>query len=270
MRDAQGARRLFQGLQTLVVVLFLLPAWHGGRACSADGPDIPEPMVFDLVRPLGAQRGEMEVNVLGVVPLIRRTRTFGEVPDPQGVIPRSRTLPTVGFSPELEVAVMDGVALEFEVPFEDGRLAAFKPALQVTFGTGLDNRFIHGAQVIGQYETEGRVWAPTAVYIAGYRFNPVWSMMGMAGARGEFGENTGKSRVELLFNLNVFADVGPRLVAGLETNYGQLIAGHAAVLIMHQLHYAWKKRWVLQAGIGTRLVSQSAIPEAAFRFIREF
>ena len=30
---------------------------------------IPEPMVFDLVRGLGADKGELEVNVLGVFPL---------------------------------------------------------------------------------------------------------------------------------------------------------------------------------------------------------
>lgn len=33
------------------------------------GPRIPEPMVFDLVRPLGAKRGEGEINVLGMIPL---------------------------------------------------------------------------------------------------------------------------------------------------------------------------------------------------------
>ena len=39
---------------------------------------------------------------------------------------------------------MDGLAVEFEMPFEDEPARAFKPALQITLGTGVDDRFIHG------------------------------------------------------------------------------------------------------------------------------
>lgn len=37
------------------------------------GPRIPEPMVFDLVRPLGAKHREGEINVLNVIPLRRKS-----------------------------------------------------------------------------------------------------------------------------------------------------------------------------------------------------
>ena len=50
-------------------------------------------MVFDLVRPLGAKRGEAEINMLGIVPFRRTTRVFSEGAGSLGVVPRSRTLP---------------------------------------------------------------------------------------------------------------------------------------------------------------------------------
>ncbi len=75
---------------------------------------IPEPMVFDLVRGLGAVQGEAEVNVLGVFPL----RTS----DPHGV----------EWAPGIEAAVLDGFALEFELPLEDTHLEAVKFAAQYT------------------------------------------------------------------------------------------------------------------------------------------
>lgn len=34
---------------------------------AGGGPEIPEPMVFDLVRGLGALKGEIEVNALGQI-----------------------------------------------------------------------------------------------------------------------------------------------------------------------------------------------------------
>lgn len=49
------------------------------------GPRIPEPMVFDLARPLGARRGEAELNTLGFVPLTRNTRRVDDVTDPLGL-----------------------------------------------------------------------------------------------------------------------------------------------------------------------------------------
>ena len=54
----------------------------------------------------------------------------------------------VDWAPEVEVAVTDRFALEFELPFEDGDLVAYKLAAQATFGTAFDDAYIHGKQVI--------------------------------------------------------------------------------------------------------------------------
>jgi hypothetical protein len=64
---------------------------------------IPEPMIFDLVRGLGARRGEFEVNVLTQVPLNdTRSRAVEWAPEiiaaasapdrgPRGCVPSSRS-----------------------------------------------------------------------------------------------------------------------------------------------------------------------------------
>src|SRR5690606_26148017 len=60
-------------------------------------PHIPEPLVFDLVRALGAKKNELEANAL-VVTRFRRGR------------------PTFDWAPEVEWAVADDVAIELELP----------------------------------------------------------------------------------------------------------------------------------------------------------
>ena len=38
--------------------------FFSASAAAQSGPDIPEPMVFDMIRPLTAKAGEIEVNAL--------------------------------------------------------------------------------------------------------------------------------------------------------------------------------------------------------------
>ena len=156
------------------------------------------------------------------------------------------------------------------MPLENTRIAALKPAVQWTFGTAFDNRFIHGIQVIMQYEFQPRLWAPTAVYIAGLRIDRTWSVMGMLGARGEIGRNARADHTEMLANLDIFADLNKRLTTGLELNFGQLINGGSSLMPMPQAHYEIKDHWILQGGIGARFTTNLTTPEIAFRLIREF
>jgi len=207
-------------------------------------------MVFDLVRPLGAKRGEGEVNVLGLVPLSRKKQRLDDVPDPLGLVRRSPDRQGIEWAPEIEYALADGVAFEFELPLENSRLEAYKAAGQVTFGTGLDHRYIHGAQVIVQYDVQPQLWTTTWLYLAGLRFNDIWSVFGMFGPRFEHGSPVGGRNVEMLSNVTLFADVTDRLVAGIETNFGQVIGGNTALLVMPQVHYEIGKYWMIQAGIG--------------------
>ncbi len=234
------------------------------------GPRIPEPMVFDLVRPLGAKRGEAEANVLGLIPLRRKARTVDDAADPLGLVRRSPDRQGVEWAPEIEWAVSDGVALEVELPMENGRLEAYKAAGQVTFGTAFGHRFIHGAQTIVQYDRDPALWTTTWLYLAGLRFSDTWSLFGMFGPRFEMGHAPKGANTEMLANLTLFADVTTRLVAGVETNYAQVVTGQATVLVMPQVHYEVSKYWMLQGGVGVRVTRDLTIPELGFRLIREF
>lgn len=234
------------------------------------GPRIPEPMVFDLVRPLGAKHREGEINVLSVIPLVRKSRAVDDAPDPLGLVRRS--LDTQGFewAPEIEYVFANGLAFEFELPMENGRVEAYKGAGQAFFGTALEHRFIHGAQVIVQYDSQPKLWTTTFLYLAGFRFNETWSALGMFGPRTELGGRVPDRRTEWLTNVTLFADVTHRLVAGIETNLGQVIDGHASLLVMPQLHYEVSKHWMIQGGVGTRVTKGLTLPVIGFRLIREF
>lgn len=234
------------------------------------GPRIAEPMVFDLVRPLGAKRGESEINVLGLVPLTHQSRRIDDVPDPLGLVRRSTDREGIEWAPEIEYAVCDGIALELELPMENGRLEAYKTAGQVTFGTAFDQRFIHGAQAIVQYDRHPSLWTTTLLYLTGFRFDETWSVFGMFGSRAEVSGAVPNKEIELLANVTLFADVTERVVAGVETNVGQVLGGNTEVLVMPQLHYELSRYWMIQAGVGARFTSAFALPEAGFRLIREF
>ncbi len=84
-----------------------------------EGPRIPEPMVFDLIRPLGAKRGEAELNSLGRIPLSRKARQVDGVSDPLGLVRRSQDRQGTEWAPEIEYALTDGLAVEFELPMEN-------------------------------------------------------------------------------------------------------------------------------------------------------
>ena len=212
-------------------------------------PHIPEPMVFDLVRGLGAQKGEMEVNVLARFP----TRND----DPHGI----------QWAPEIEGAVADGIALEFELPFEDSHLEAYKFAAQFTIGTPIEDHFIHGAQVIIEKLAHEEIWETSALYIPGYRFNSDFSMLSMIGFRNASGADI-ESDTEFLFNFSIFADLGPGSSFGVESNYESGLDGKAATwLLMPQLHIEVVDKFMIQIGGGFRLNDGDTFPEVATRWI---
>lgn len=234
------------------------------------GPRIPEPMVFDLIRPLGAKRGEAEFNSLGRIPLSRKAKQVDGASDPLGLVRRSQDRQGIEWAPEIEYAVADGLAVEFELPMESFSVEAYKMAGQATFGTLWDHRFIHGAQVIAQYNIDPRFWTTTWLYLAGFRIDKTWSVLGMFGPRFEHGSSNGRFHKELLSNVTLFADVTNRVVAAVETNFWQVLGGRSAVLVMPQIHYEVDFHWMIQGGIGVRVTNDLTLPEIGFRLIREF
>lgn len=214
-------------------------------------PRIPEPMVFDLVRPLGARRGEAEVNVLAIIPAGRKHSK-------------------IEWAPEAEVAIADGLAFEFELPFEEGELKAYKFAGQKTFGTAFHDRFIHGLQSILVVDRQSRLWSPTVLYLAGLEFDDRWSALAMIGARTVIDDADRAGRTERLFNFSVFRHITSHATLGVESNTSVNLRGESELRLMPQTHYEWKDHLMIQFGYGVLFQPEATTPEAAFRLIRSF
>lgn len=234
------------------------------------GPNVPEPMVFDLIRPLGVRQGELEANVLGFVPLRRaktRTPQFSFITG-SDLIPAKRS----GFewAPEIECGLFDNFALEFELPMSDVHVEAFKGAAQYTFGTAFDEQFIHGVQGILFVDRTNGAVTPALLYLAAVRFDPVYSGMVMVGFSHEFGGSNTLSPTLKLLNGALFAEVSPRWTLGVEANYVADLDGTAGLLFMPQVHWNLTNRCTLQFGAGTRSQEGSMVGECVFRLVREF
>jgi len=232
-----------------------------------DSPHIPEPLVFDLVRPLGAKRGEFEINTLALIPLNRRA-VRNPLPDSIGLLTEGRS--HTEWAPEVEAVIVDNLAVEFELPFEEDTLGAYKAAGQYTFGRILDGRAIHGVQGIIFYGKESGNWSPVLLYLMGMQFDENWSAMAMIGFRTEINGEDRADRTERLVNFSVFRHVRDNLTVGVETNTATSLGGASQILLMPQIHWEITDHWMLQAGAGALFTRDYTLPEAGLRLIRSF
>lgn len=217
-------------------------------ARAEDAPAIPEPMVFDMIRPLGAQRGELEANTL-----VQRNLSGPEQ--------------TLEWAPEVEYAIVDGFAIEAELPIEGTRIAEYKLGLQGTFGTFAGGKGIHGVQYLGLYDRAAGRWKSTLVYIFGLRLSERWSTLSMIGA----GDVTfsGPSNRSLIVNHSTFFDLAAETHVGVEINARR--GGSSETLVMPQAQFALADRLNLQVGLGTiRAEGEPWRPRVGARLIKEF
>ncbi len=227
-----------------VMALFLSAA--SGPALAQDGPDIPEPMVFDMIRPLTAKAGEIEVNALA-----QRDLT-----GPRGELE---------WAPEVELAVVDGLAVELELPLINNRVVQYKMGLQKRLGTFRGGRSVHGVQYLGLHDREEGGWTSTLLWLLGNRFGERWSTMTMLGV-GDVTLREG-NETGTIINHSTFYDVNPDTVLGLEVNRQN---GQGAYwLLMPQVHRAIGKLGV-QGGVGAeRARGERFRPRLGLRIIRE-
>lgn len=248
-------------------------AFGAGAGRHGNIPHVPEPMVFDLVRPLGARQGELEINTLALVPLNRRLTGSPRAGDELGQTPLSEDRGLIEWAPEIEFALWDGVALEFEFPFEGSQLEELKTAAQWTVGTAFNHRAIHGFQGIVERAMHSTTTTWTGVWIGAMRFNPRWSLLGMWGASHETGSSVGEQgggRTQILQNLNVFYNVHEHFHLGLETNYAVSLAGSSTLLLMPQLQCNFGAHLSVQLGAGIGFSESRSLPQAGMRAIWTF
>jgi hypothetical protein len=212
-------------------------------------PYIPEPLVFDLVRGLGAKKNEIEANTL----LVTRFR---------------RGRPSFDWAPEVEWAIVDDVAIELELPMHDRELEAFKVAFQVTLPERIEN-FAHGIQIIEEYLFETKAAETTLLYLVGGRLGR-FAIFSMVGGRAVTPMNL-REHFEVLLNPSLSYDVDERLTVGVETNLAiSLRAGSALdALIVPQLHVQLSRQVRAQIGAGVQFVDGQAYGVVATRWILE-
>lgn len=190
-------------------------------------PWIPEPMNFDLVRGLGARKGEIEANVL--VQVRPRLGRFGETT----------------WAPEIEWAFLDGLAVELELPFTDRTLEAFKLAFQWT-APSPSKAFAHGVQLIGEYLIDDGAAQLTALYLFGGRLG-AFSALGMVGGRGVAGAHRDE---RVLVNPSAYYDLNEAFTLGVETNLAYSFQLGWSGLALAQLHWQIARHVRVQVGAG--------------------
>lgn len=222
---------------------------EGDAAHSSSELRIPEPLLFDLVRPLGAKKGELEVNALA-------QKTHGSGP--------------LEWAPEIEYAIADNLALELELPLENAKLTDYKVAVQGTMTQSSFKNMIHGWQVIGIRSRAERTYSADALYINGIRLSENVSTLNMLGIRRtEFG---GNGHLVKLINNNIFYDYSPQLTYGLEINSEIHPGGEWRYSVVPQIHYDINRHVTVQAGAGISKLNETKKTEQvlAMRLIYAF
>jgi hypothetical protein len=215
---------------------------------AVDPLHIPEPMMFDLIRPLGASRGELEVNSLFRM----------------GSATRPRTLL---WAPEIEFAFVNGHAVEIELPMEGSRVDSWKGAVQGTFRGGGSRRVAQGWQVLREAERDARLTRLDVMHLAGSRWHPRWSAFAMTGIERQ--RSGARTSLGLLGNYSVFFHPPSKVSYGLESNFNLRGLAGSSVLLMPQGEIRGR-RWTLQAGAGWRRAHDTRGLHAGWRLSRTF
>jgi len=234
-------------------------------ASSGHAVRVPEPLLFDLVRPLGAKRGELEFNTLALFPWSATNTKKDE--DQFGSGPTTRDRGGIEWAPEVEYAVADNFAIEFEFPFEDNVLEEYKLGLQWTLGTAFDNHYIHGFQMLIEPTYSWEEWSTTLLYLGGIRFDDTWSALFMFGGRMNLEGPNNSESFERLFNASLFADLNYFTSVGLETNHAAKSDGTSEFILVPQIHLELAKHWQIQTGLGFGVASEGSEQSAILRVI---
>jgi hypothetical protein len=227
--------------------------------------DVPEPLLFDLVRPLGARKGQLEFNTLAIFPWSASNSNPDD--DPFGSSPTTFDKGGIEWAPEVEYAIADNFAIEFEFPFESSTLEEYKLGLQWTIGTAFDNHYIHGFQVLIQPTSEWENWNSTLLYLGGVRFDETWSALLMVGGRMDLEGPNNSGTFERLINASIFADINDSARMGLETNYASKVDGTAEFILVPQVHYQFTDNFQVQSGLGFGAFSEGSEQSFILRVI---
>jgi hypothetical protein len=224
-------------------------SFHDDYASEAE---VPEPLLFDLVRRLGAQQGEFEANVLFRVE-------------------ESTDLGALRFAPEIEFAVLDGFAVELELPMQGNRVEALKAAVQWTLGSlGPTRQIRQGLQLIAERRLDREELEVTPLYIFGHRLAPAYSYLLIAGVLAEIPLAFGRVHWVPVLNGTFFYNYSREIDLGLEVNLQGVLGSYRDLRILPQLHLLLRTDWKIQMGFGLLQRAGQWQGSTAFRLIKEF
>jgi hypothetical protein len=200
-----------------------------------------------MVRGLGAEQGEIEINTLVLVPT-----------NPAAAI----------WAPEIEAAVVDNFALELEVGLENTDLEILKFAFQGTVGMRDDGNVAHGIQGLLEYVIEEKAFISTALYILGGRLAPAVTWVSLIGPALE-SQIDGKTYGGVFVNFSFGWAPHPRVVVATEQNF-EWFPNFYLIRWMPQVHWQIHAHFQWQAGFGLRHLDGQNSGEASTRLIAEF
>ncbi len=255
--NTKSSNCFFSGLAKTWVLILFCHSLFGQDKAIEEIVSIPEPLMFDLVRGLGARQGELEINALAEFPLNDGSNRG------------------VDWAPEIEYAIFDNFAVELEFPFNNFELEAFKTAIQWTIGSSKNKKFIHGLQVLGEMYIHEDVTELNLLYVPAYRFNEVWSAIGLFGVMFEFGSDAADKSQTVIINASVFADINKHTVVGVEVNntnamFQRIDDNEMEWLVLPQAHYEFDSGFSLQFGVGPRIAENGTDGSAVIRVIKTF
>lgn len=211
--------------------------------------EIPEPMVFDLVRRLNSHKGEYEFNSLFRFEGIERA---------SGLL----------YAPEFEYAFADGFAGELELPVADGQLDSIKVALQSKIGQIKKGHLENGVQVIYEHSVKNADKEISLLSIQGMKFSPKFAFITIIGGLA----HVQRERTDwgVLANGTLFYNNSREIDFAIETNYRKVENEPSELKLIPQFHLLFAKDVKVQLGVGAILVEGQVLAMSAFRTIWEF
>jgi hypothetical protein len=211
---------------------------------------VPEPMIYDLVRGLDAEAGELEANALIRI-----------APDRRGA--------HIAYAPEVEYAFLDGFAAELELPFSDERLEALKGALQATLVRAPDGRWGHGVQLLSEAYLHEPVFLTALTHIGQVRVGERVTIGSIAGGELVVDHATGEVHGAGLANLTLGYAVAPLVVTALETNVAVDDRAQLGWRLTPQMHVQVNHHFRMQMGLGAEGENDRVRPILASRMVLE-
>jgi len=218
-------------------------------ASSSEEFGIPEPLVFDMVRPLGSPKGEVEVNAF-----LNQATSGGPMQ----------------WSPEIEYSFADGYAIELQLPYENSHLGEYQVAMQATLPALIEGRMVQGLQGIARKTRHSDAHSADLLYLNGIRFSEKWSTMNMVGARRS--AFNGNGEIHGLLNSAWFYHMSSQLILGVEVNNEIHKHNNWHYRLTPQVHYSFDDNKAIQFGVGpSRLADNKKLEKMmALRFVYSF